>query len=1208
MDRDDVTQVEEEVIGAVATSGAAQGTTGGAPPSEYEYRGRAPGPYRPGSNWETWRRLFTNFLEIRRVKEEKDRRLIFLQEIGEANYELLRSLLQGREPEATDLDELMKAMEKHYQPKKLVWSERYKLNKMEQRPGQSLADFYAEIQKQANFCIYDQVTDMRDTQVLLVFLGGICSIDTRKKLLEVEKMTSREALEKAEGCESVMRNAPHLKEGIMESIIGGVQVRGPQGQVGRPMNRGPGPTKHQSGGRSGWKQGQMGMQPRSQHHHGGAGPTKQECFCCGRAGHFASNCLVKGLKCRKCGRTGHLEKMCKQNGQRRPTGPGGPRQINECDEDGYADEDRVWSVLCCPKSEERRGKTYVKEYRPDRFRHCKPKTHGSGSGMEDPRTRSTHGSGSGMENPSTRSTHGSGSESRIENRRGTMSGEERNAPVDRVSEPPCLVRLKIHGESVDCELDTGASISILCGSDWQRMGKPTLVPAQVKAKAYNNSQLKFKGSFLAVVELNGKKTEIMIPVLDDAHRSLLGRDLIRALEVDCGPYYRVAEVGPVSRNRVEQEVQELLEENKELFGKEIGTCRTTKAALKFKSEPEAKFFRCRSVPFATRPKVIEKLEEMERNGVLEKVEHSDWATPLVVVPKPGGKVRVCGDYKVTVNPQLDINQYPFPKPEEIFQMLNGGKKFSKMDLADAYMQVELEECDRKYTTVNTPKGLYRYTRIPFGISSAPAIFQRIMETTLAGIEGVLVYLDDITVTAPDDEEHVRRLRKVLERLRNAGFRLKKEKCEFLKEEIELLGHLVNAQGVKPCANKIKAMVEMPDPKNVKEIESFLGMVQYYAKFVPNLSTLAAPLNDLRKKDVKWVWGQEQIKACREIREKLASADNLTHYNPDIPVILATDASEYGLGAVIYHKYADGNEKVIAYASRSLTKCEKNYGQIEKEGLGIVYGIEKFNQYLYGRKFTLLTDHQPLVRIFGPKIGIPVIAAKRLHRWALRLIAYSFDIEYRRTEEFGNADGLSRLPDPRELPSGEVIVQELEIEELNEEVYQGIAWSKEGIDMEIRKDAKLSQVWKFVQTRWPAQTSKELREFEEKREELYIHKGCLMWQCKLVVPEGLRKEVIKMLHSGHYGKNRMLALARQKMWYPGMTTDIEKVARSCSICAKFQNEPYRTPLHPWEEPEKPWQRLHMDFCESKGGDKWLIIVDAKSKWPEVCHMTSTTTEK
>ncbi|XGW34211.1 hypothetical protein V3C99_018216 [Haemonchus contortus] len=731
-------------------------------------------------------------------------------------------------------------------------------------------------------------------------------------------------------------------------------------------------------------------------------------------------------------------------------------------------------------------------------------------------------------------------------------------------EPAIMIPIKVNGSRVDFELDTGASVSIIDETTWKKIGKPEIKSTKLEATAYNNSPISFDGRCLVNLQFEGRTVMMEVYVLHTANHPLCGRDMIRKLQIDCGPHVRSMEGKPCyTKEQLREKIKSLLEENQVLFQKGLGRCTTAKVSLKLKEGVEKpKFCRVRPVPIALRPKVEAKLQELVENGTLTRVEHSKWATPLVVVPKPGGKIRLCGDYKVTINPQLDINQYPLPKPDDLFHMLNGGKKFFKMDLSDAYMQLELEPESKKYTTINTHRGMFVYNRVPFGIASIPAIFQRIMETTLAGIEGVIIYLDDITVTAPDDVTHLARLREMLKRLREAGFKLKREKCEFLKEEMELLGHIVDGQGIRPSPKKVQAMLNMPEPKNLKEVESFLGMVQYYGKFIPNLSTLAAPLNGLRKKGVAFRWEEAQRNAVKQIKQRLTEVDVLTHYDPQIPVVLATDASEYGIGAVIYHKMPDGKEKVIAYASRTLTKEERNYSQIEKEALGIVYGVEKFNQFLYGRKFTLLTDHQPLVKIFGPKSGIPTIAAKRLHRWSLRLMIYSFDIEYRKTSEFGNADGLSRLPDPRELPSSQMVVNEVMERQMTSETWKDMVLNEQQVAKATQEDEILKRVYKYVMGGWPPRVKeKQLQPYEKIKAEINVYKGCLMWGSRVVIPKKFRRMVLGVLHHSHYGRNRMMALARRKVWYPGMDKDIQKMAQACDICAAFGNEMRRTPLHP-----------------------------------------------
>ena len=356
---------------------------------------------------------------------------------------------------------------------------------------------------------------------------------------------------------------------------------------------------------------------------------------------------------------------------------------------------------------------------------------------------------------------------------------------------------------------------------------------------------------------------------------------------------------------------------------------------------------------------------------------SDWATPVVVVRKPGGKVRICGDFKVTINPMLKNNVYPLPLPEELFHKLHGGTKFTKLDLADAYLKIELDENSKQLVVHNTHQGLYCYKRMPFGLSCAPAIFQRIIEQTLADIRGVACYLDDIIITGKTEKDHMINLQKTLERFKDNGFRLRKSKCSFIQTSLAYLGHIVDKDGIRLQANKVEAIQKMPMPKDHKELRSLLGMINYYDRFLPGLATKCACLNDLLHKDKKWHWTKNHAKAVQVVKETLSSVDTLTHYDPKLPLTLSCDASPVGVGAVISHVFPDGKEKPTAYVSCKLTKAKTNCAQIQKEALSIVFGVQKFRQYLLGRKFKLYTDHKPLLSIFHPQKGIPEIAASKL---------------------------------------------------------------------------------------------------------------------------------------------------------------------------------------------------------------------------------------
>ena len=342
-----------------------------------------------------------------------------------------------------------------------------------------------------------------------------------------------------------------------------------------------------------------------------------------------------------------------------------------------------------------------------------------------------------------------------------------------------------------------------------------------------------------------------------------------------------------------------------------------------------------------------------------------------------------------------MDHYPLPRPEDLFATLEAGACFIKLDLSRAYHQLELDDTSKALTTITTPYGLYQYNRLPFGVAVAPAKFQRVMEEIIGGLSYVKIFLDDLLIVAKDKEESWKRLEIVLAKLQKAGVRLQLSKCCF--EMQEYLGLIVSKEGLKTSKNKIKAIIEMEPPQNVGELRTFLGLINYYGRlFVPKLSQEAYPLNELLQKNKKWRWQDREQKAWERLRSLLASAEVLCHFDPKLKIKLDCDASPFGVAAVLSHVFLDGSERPIAYASRSLTQAEKNYSQLDKEALAIIFGIKRFHPYLYGNHFVLVTDHKPLLSILGPKSEVPSLAAARLQRWALILSPFSYEMEFRRT--------------------------------------------------------------------------------------------------------------------------------------------------------------------------------------------------------------------
>lgn len=331
-----------------------------------------------------------------------------------------------------------------------------------------------------------------------------------------------------------------------------------------------------------------------------------------------------------------------------------------------------------------------------------------------------------------------------------------------------------------------------------------------------------------------------------------------------------------------------------------------------------KFFKPRPVPFLLKGKVEEELSRLEQLGIISPIQHSQWAAPIVPVTKKDGTVRICGDFKTTINQASPTEQYPLPRADELFSDLSGGKYFTKLDMSNAYLQLQLSDTSKQFVTINTHKGLFQYNRLPFGVASAPAIFQRTMETLLRGLEGVSVYIDDILVTGATTEQHLRNLEAVLDRIEKAGLRLNKSKCSFLAPRIEYLGHAID---LHPTDEKIAALREAPTPTNITELRSFIGILNYYGKFLPNLATKLTPLYRLLHKNAPWAWTEKHEEAFQQAKE----ADSvLVHYDSTKPLLLACDASEYGIGAVLSHILVDGTEKPIAYTSRTLSAATHNW--------------------------------------------------------------------------------------------------------------------------------------------------------------------------------------------------------------------------------------------------------------------------------------------
>ena len=430
------------------------------------------------------------------------------------------------------------------------------------------------------------------------------------------------------------------------------------------------------------------------------------------------------------------------------------------------------------------------------------------------------------------------------------------------SSRPIRVDICVNGTSLPMEVDTGAAVSLISEKKQKDLFPDIILShSSIILKTYTGESMAVRGEFSAHVQYGQQSMTLPFLVVEGDGPTLLGRNWMQHIRLD---WQRVGVVA----QKPTKTLQSLLDTHAALFKEELGTIQPFAAKLKVRPDASPKFHKPRPVPLAIREAIEQELNRLEACGTIKKVSYSEWAAPIVAVPKRDGHFRICGDYKVTINQALEVDQYPLPQPDTLFATLAGGKTFSKIDLSSAYQQLVLDEDSVQYVTVNTHRGLYQYTRLPFGVASAPAMFQQVMDQILQGIPGVICYIDDILVTGTTEAEHLQHLAEVFHRLEKHGVRVKESKCSFMQDSVEYLGHRIDASGLHATKEKLQAVLHSPKPRNVQELRSFLGLLNYYGKFIPNLSTLIHPLNSLLQQGRKWAWTPECAQAFKQLRRPL----------------------------------------------------------------------------------------------------------------------------------------------------------------------------------------------------------------------------------------------------------------------------------------------------------------------------------------------------
>ncbi|XP_062538003.1 uncharacterized protein K02A2.6-like [Armigeres subalbatus] len=605
------------------------------------------------------------------------------------------------------------------------------------------------------------------------------------------------------------------------------------------------------------------------------------------------------------------------------------------------------------------------------------------------------------------------------------------------------------------------------------------------------------------------------------------------------------------------------------------------------------------IPEPLKHKVDEKIQDMLRQDIIEPVRGApDWISPLVVVPKGRGDIRLCVNMKLP-NEAIQREHFPIPVIDSFLNELRGATYFSKLDMTSAYYHLELHPDSRNVTTFMTNRGLMRFKRLMFGINCAPEIFQRVMTEMFSGINGVVVYIDDVVVAGSTREEHDLRLQQVLAVLKSNNAKLNLEKCVFGVTELNILGFKVSALGICPSEEKVAAIRDFRMPETKEEVRSFLGLVNFVGHFIPHLSTRTEPLREFIRGEVE-TFGKTQQAAFNDLRQELTTkVRKLGFFDPKDSTELFVDASPVGLGAVLIQRDDAGWPRIISFASKGLTDAERMYPQTQREALAVVWAVEKYYLYLYGLHFTIFTDHKTLEYIFEGKYRDGKRACSRAQGWALRLQPYDFQIKH--IEGTKNiSDVLSRLCTKEDAP----------FDENTQHFLCAIGESPAAITLEeIRNetlhDSTLSGVIEALRTQiWPT----ELFRYQAFDKELGLIRGILVREDRIVLPLKLRQRALEIAHRGHPGIVAMRRNLRQYVWWPCMDTEVCSAVKQCVGCTAVSNQDPPEPMCRKAMPERPWQEIAIDFLSAKEFATFLVVVDYYSRYLHVVEMKSTTASK
>ena len=620
----------------------------------------------------------------------------------------------------------------------------------------------------------------------------------------------------------------------------------------------------------------------------------------------------------------------------------------------------------------------------------------------------------------------------------------------------------------------------------------------------------------------------------------------------------------------------------------------------------------RPIALSKRDEVLTEIRRMLSDGIWSHIDKSEWQHAMVIVDKPNGGVRITSDLSA-LNDYIIPSRFPLPHFSDLTLQLRGARFFSKLDLEKAYYHIALDDESKALTATITPLGLMCYNRLPMGLKDSAAVFQRLVSKALADCPNTIVYVDDIVVHAETKEAHDSALQHTLEALERHDFRLNKNKCIFGATSITFMGHRLSAAGIEVLPERVDPLLHTPQPTSLKELQAFLGAVNYLICFLPQLATLVEPLRQLTRKNQKFRWTSAQTNAYRKVKEAIRSRLPLAIFDPNASTFVTVGASDVGLGAEL-SQIQEGRRVPIQFASHTLSPAERNYAVNEKEALACLWACEHWEKFFLGQPFTLRTDHNCLLSL----LRHPTSTRKsvKFDRWLDRLSRFNYTIKYIKGSQNVMADALSRLPCKTSTTTTSVDNASTSVKRIASTAVVPISVTT--IRRLTAADPVLAQVITYQRGKWPPKTklASSLRPYFHVKNELLQHDNILTrTDDRIVVPSSLQQRILHVAHQGHPGIVRMKRQLRLTYWWPGMNSDIERHVQHCLPCQDSNKAHKPTTINPTHlnTPTKPWSRIAIDiagpFHVAPQHQRFVTTaIDCFSKFPEILLSNDVTSGK